>query len=130
HMKKIVLALMIVTGVLSTIYLRGDDPTHAKKNAKLMEKKLALSQEFLPALANEDFTQMKKTAEALSKLAKQQWIENDTPEYQAQLKDFWVVVDGIGTSAKEKNLDEATLGYVQMTISCVKCHKTLRKNLE
>ena len=129
-MKRIALGLMFSAAILSVTCLGGDNPSVAKKNAKLMEKKLAVSQELLPALANEDFAQLKKNADELSKLAKQQWIANDTPEYQAQLKDFWIVVDGIAASAEEKNLDEATLGYVQMTISCVKCHKSLRKKAE
>ena len=129
-MNRLTLCWIVMVGMSSVAWSEGADTPAAGNNAKLMEKKLAVSQELLPALAKEDFAQLKKSADALSKLAKQQWIENETPEYQAQLKDFWVVVGGIGVSAEEKNLDEATLGYVQMTISCVKCHKSLRKNAE
>lgn len=129
-MARVTLCWIIASGFSLVAWSEGADAPAAGKNAKLMEKKLAVSQELLPALANEDFAQLKKSAGELSKLAKQQWIENETPEYQAQLKDFWIVVDGIAESAEEKNLDEATLGYVQMTISCVKCHKSLRKTVE
>jgi hypothetical protein len=99
----------------------GDDVS------KLMKRKLAASEELLPALAEEDFAKLSKSADQLLKLAKEQWVADNTPEYQAQLKDFWVVLEGLKTSAQEKNLDGATLGYVQMTISCVKCHKYIRK---
>lgn len=96
--------------------------------AKLMEQKLAFSQKILSSVVKEDFAEMSQNAEGLLKLAKTQWIKKESPEYRSQLKDFWIVVEGLNTSAQEKNGDGATLAYVQMTLSCVKCHKYLRKS--
>lgn len=129
-MKQVLWCLIIAIGVLPTAWLMGQDEAPEIKPSKVMQRKLDVSEKILPALAKEDYAQLSRSADQLLKIAKEQWIANDTPEYQAQLKDFWVVVEGIKTSAEEKNLDEATLGYVQMTISCVKCHKSLRKRAE
>jgi hypothetical protein len=36
-------------------------------------------------------------------------------------------VDDLIEKAREKNLDGAALSYVEMTLSCVKCHKHVRE---
>lgn len=96
--------------------------------AKIMEKKLQYSQAILAAVAKEDFAGMSTNADGLLELAKAQWLQKETPEYRAQLKDFWLVLDGLKTAADEKNGDGATLAYLQMTLSCVRCHKYLRNS--
>lgn len=94
--------------------------------AKIMEKKLQLSQAILAGIVKEDFARISTSADDLLKLTKHQWVRNETPEYRSQLKDFWIVVDGLKTAADEKNSDGTTLAYVQMTLCCVKCHKFLK----
>lgn len=94
--------------------------------AKIMKQKLQYSQAILAAVATEDFTGISSNADGLLELAKTQWIQNDTPEYRAQLKDFWVVLEGLKSASEEKNGDGTTLAYLQLTLSCVKCHKYLR----
>ncbi|MCL6644623.1 MAG: hypothetical protein K6U88_06545, partial [Dehalococcoidia bacterium] len=37
-------------------------------------------------------------------------------------------VDAVSAAAKQKNLDGASLAYMQMTLNCVRCHKYLRSN--
>jgi len=114
--------------LLLTVIQADDKPDTA--TSKIMEKKLQLSQAILSAVAKEDFVGMSKHAGGLLVLTKEQWIRNETPEFRAQLKDFWLVVDGLKTAADEKNADGATLAYVQMTLCCVKCHKYLRDRTE
>ena len=94
--------------------------------AKIMKQKLQYSQAILAAVATEDFPGISTNADELLELAKTQWIQNDTPEYRAQLKDFWIVLEGLKSAAEEKNGDGATLAYLQLTLSCVKCHKYLK----
>lgn len=93
---------------------------------KLMEKKLHLSQAILGSIVTEDFSSMSANAGALLVLAKTQWLRDETPEYRAQLKDFWIVLEGLKSAADDKNADGATLAYVQMTLTCVNCHKYLK----
>lgn len=94
--------------------------------AKIMDRKLELSQAILAAIVREDFAGLSTNSDALLELAKSQWIRNETPEYRAQLKDFWLVLEGLKSAAEDKNADGATLAYVQMTLTCVRCHKYLR----
>lgn len=112
--------------VLLLVAVTQADDKPALDLSKIMEKKLELSKEILAGMVTEDFDKISSNADRLLKLAKTQWIQNETSEYRAQLKDFWIVVDGLKTAADEKNADGATLAYVQMTLSCVKCHKYLR----
>lgn len=107
-----------------------DNPPQSKPEKSLMERKLEHAQGVLSALAREDFDALNKHADALLTLSEEQWISRETPEYRAQLKDFWVVLEGVKSAADEKNIDGATLAYVQMTLSCVRCHKYLRDNPE
>lgn len=101
----------------------GKDPAVAR----LMEQKLKHSQGLLAAVVKEDFPSMTTHADKLLELAKQQWIRNETPEYRAHLKDFWIVLEGVKDAAEKRSGDGATLAYVQLTLSCVKCHKSLRQ---
>lgn len=102
----------------------------AEDRDKIMAQKLAASQSILAAIATEDFSMLEKNADLLLGLAKQEWMESPTPEYRAHLKDFWITLEGISDKANAKDIDGATLGYVQMTLSCVKCHKYLRGSAE
>lgn len=116
-----VASLLLMVSVVTTA---EDKP--ALSTAKIMDKKLKLSQSILAAIVKEDFAGMSTNADALLDLAKTQWIHNETPEYRAQLKDFWLVLEGLKSAAEDKNADGATLAYVQMTLTCVRCHKYLR----
>jgi hypothetical protein len=127
--RSLTLTCTIVATLVASV--RSEEPPpKPSASRELMARKLAHAQGVLSALATEDYGKMSENAEELLKLAEKQWIAVDTPEYRSHLKDFWIVADGIRSSAAEKNVDGATLAYVQMTISCVKCHKYLRGRSE
>jgi len=98
--------------------------------AKIMEQKLRLSQAILAGVVKEDYPAISTNADRLLELAKVQWVRNETPEYREQLKDFWIVLEGVKSAAEDKSGDGVTLAYVQMTLTCVKCHKYLRSPLK
>ena len=54
------------------------------------------------------------------------WFVMMTPEYTERSTAFRRSVMEIENSAKEKNLDRAALGYVDMTLQCIRCHQFLR----
>jgi hypothetical protein len=93
----------------------------------LMQQKLVYSQNILAGLATENFDAIVKNAKRLDELGKQRWVKQETPTYRAQHLVFWFANDELIRLAEEKNIDGAALSYVQMTISCVNCHKVLRQ---
>lgn len=83
----------------------------------------------LEALALEDFDSLSRNAQALSLLSlESNWQVLTTEEYLKQSADFRRSLELIRTAAKDKNIDRAALGYVDVTIRCVECHKYLRSD--
>ena len=91
-----------------------------------MDKKLEYSKNILTGLATDNFDLIVENAEALNELGKKRWVENVTPAYRTQHQVFWFANEELIRYANEENIDGATLAYVQMTVSCVNCHKVLR----
>jgi hypothetical protein len=99
-----------------------EDPTKAA-----MQLKLELTQNMLEGITLEDFDQISQNAEKMKTLVKvEQWLHRDTRQYKAQLQIFQFANDELARFAKEKDADGAALAYVQLTLSCVNCHKHVR----
>jgi len=93
----------------------------------IMQRKLDQSHSILEALITEDFETLEDSAGVLRKLTEEAgWFVIVTPEYAERSSSFRRAVIEIEQSAKEKNLDRAALGYVDMTLQCVRCHQFLR----
>ena len=113
----------------------GQDPkkkaeaesTKSKPVSFWMEKKLEYSQDILRALASGELDDVAEKAEQMRLLAKVEgWIRNRKPGYRAQFQAFEFANAEILRNARAGNLDGATIGFQQLTISCVSCHKILR----
>jgi hypothetical protein len=92
-----------------------------------MEKKLEYSQEILRGLATGDLEVVAQKAEQMRVLSRiEGWVRNGKPGYRAQFQAFQFANAEILRNARADNLDGATLGFQQLTISCVSCHKILR----
>ena len=114
------LVLLLVGSVLS---LEEQEP-----NLRfIMQRKLDHAHSLLEALITEDFETLEDSAGALRVLSEEAgWFVITTPEYTERSTTFRRAVAEIELSAKEKNLDRAALGYVDMTLQCVRCHQFLR----
>lgn len=118
-----VIALMFAGSV-------GRERAHAEPpdaDREMMLQKLTYSQNILAALVSKDFDQVTRNAKALNKLGEQKWLESTSPDYVMQNQLFWFTTGSLLLAAEQRNLDGATLAYTQMTVSCVNCHKLLRK---
>ena len=118
-----------LTVMLFATLLAADDKQDGKDEPSFwMKQKLIYSQEILGGLAKEDFDLIKTNAMAMKGLNKIEFFVRQKPEgYRTQLKTFQFSVDQLIHAADDANLDGATLAFTQMTISCVNCHKELRK---
>ena len=116
------LACIVVLGLLPLAALCEDKPSSV-----IMARKLDHSKGILEGLATEDFELIATNAKVMSTFTQlESWFRADVPEYKAQLELFRVANKQVIRQAEAKNLDGASLAYVQLTLSCVQCHKVIR----
>lgn len=93
-----------------------------------MNRKLKYTSNILQGMANGDFEAIARQAQAMRFLNKIEGFVRQKPVgYRDQLKAFDMAVDGIEEMAQKENLDGVTLSFHQLTVSCVQCHKQLRR---
>jgi hypothetical protein len=96
--------------------------------ATLMQKKLTHAQKLLEALALADLDKVGENARELSALSKQaEFAVLKTAQYELHANEFRRALDNIQRGVKQKNLDATTLGYMDLTMSCVRCHSHVRE---
>lgn len=102
----------------------------SKKSAVMqsfMKAKLTQAQGMLEGLTVEDFDQIEKNAAAMFLLTKaEQWNASKDPQFIQHSKEFERVTTQLAKYAKDKNLDGASLMYVQLTLNCIECHRFVR----
>lgn len=104
-----------------------DMPKEAKTVNQFMRRKLDLSRDALQGVVTEDFKLIKKTAEGMEKMSRQaEWDAFNLPEYTHLSAEFRRIARAMAKRADEKNIDGAANAYVQLTLSCVECHKFTR----
>lgn len=126
-------ALVFAAALLVAPVGSGDDKPKADPKAKpdakadLMKKKLALSQKILEGLALEDFDKVKAGADDLITVRQQAaFMVGKTAKYEVYANDFQKHLEEIQKQAKKKSVEGAALGYVEMTLTCVRCHQHVR----
>ena len=135
-MRKLIAFLGLVALILlvSTRISEGRDEKKAeaqkpdpKKVKELMHRKLEHSQKLLEALVLNDLDKAAQNAEALIRVRKEAaWKIVKTEEYDLWSNDFDRSARGIIQAAKDKNLENAKLHYLGMTLACFHCHTYVR----
>lgn len=122
----LVVALAVMATTCSTV-AQPKKPAPAKMNP-LMADKLKNSQSLLEGLATNDFEKIQSSAEELMRISKAaEWAVYKTPAYEVHTNNFRRAAETIIQKAKAKNIDGATLAYVDMTVTCVRCHEHCRE---
>jgi len=99
-----------------------------KPKDNIMKQKLVHSQQLLEGVALADFAKIEKNADDLIILShKAAWRVLQTADYIRFSDEFRRGCEGIIKMAKQKNIDGASLAYVQVTLTCVNCHKHVRE---
>ncbi len=92
-----------------------------------MRLKLAASTKILEGLTTEDFHLVREGADTLHKMsAAEQWRVSNDALYRQYSQEFNDRAEKLREKAKERNLDGATLAWVECTVSCVRCHRHAR----
>jgi hypothetical protein len=95
---------------------------------ELMRAKLKHSQAVLEGLALADFKRIGAAADELVQVSQGAEFLNayKSREYEIQVQLFRRSAETVSRKAKDRNLDGVTLAYLDMTLSCVKCHQHTR----
>jgi hypothetical protein len=118
------IALFLLAGV-PTLSGHGEEP---KKVSALMQQKLKHAQKVLEGVALKDFDTITKHAEELMLISKEaEWKVLKTPQYVLHSNEFRRSTEELIKNARDQNLDAAALSYVDLTLTCVKCHKHVRE---
>lgn len=121
----------VIILLLGGVLIGSEAQTKRSRAAKeFMRDKLELSQRVLEGIAMEDYNLIISKGARLSAMTQEaDWRLFENPEYEQQSVAFRRQAEALVKSAKNKNLDAATLAYVRMTMSCVDCHKLVRGKL-
>ena len=121
-------AVAALVAVLVGVGKADDKPKPpAPKKPTVMQRKLTHAQKVLEGLAKEDYDKIRAGADGLVECVKDAtWRINDTDKYVLFSGDFLRSAENLRTAAKDKKVDTAALAYVDMTLTCVKCHRYLR----
>ncbi|HWB08487.1 MAG TPA: hypothetical protein VG826_04660 [Pirellulales bacterium] len=130
-MRKHFLVVSVVLAALAgslAVYGQRDTPAPTTKDAgAFMKLKLEHTQKLLEGLAVEDFGAVKQHAQKLGALAlDENWQVLQTREYRDYSAEFQKITGRISKAADKKSLDGAAVGYVQLALNCVDCHKHVR----
>lgn len=125
----------VTVAILFAVPSRADEKQKPKaddaKKPTVMQRKLAHSQKVLEGLAKNDFGAINTGADGLLECVKDvTWKINETDKYLLHTNEFLRRVEDLKKAAKAKNIDSASLAYVDMTLTCVRCHKYLREERE
>ena len=124
--RKVKLLLIVPAVFACASTLCGDTPEPTRTSA-LMRRKLEQAQKVLEGIALNDFDKIAKSADALLEISKAvEFRIVQTPQYQVRSNEFRRIVEDLGEQARQKNLDGAALSYLDLTLSCVKCHNYFR----
>lgn len=94
-----------------------------------MDVKLKKSQDIFAALTKADFARILDDTKQLKTLNELEgFVRKNVPDYRTYLKSFQFAVEEIDRQAKKQNIEGVTLGFQQLTMSCVNCHNHLRAN--
>jgi hypothetical protein len=118
----------LVLALLLCLAVSGSANKEPEGVRELMQKKLHYAQKVLEGIAQNDFKSISRSAEELMLISKTtSWKVYKTPRYQLYTNQFQRSIQDLQEGAEQKNIDKAALAYVDMTLTCVKCHKHVRE---
>jgi hypothetical protein len=121
------LVLLVLVATLAGGLIASSEGQERSPLKKYMRQKLEHSKSALEELAMEDFALIAKNATAMRELSEDvRWQVSPNVNYLRLSAEFQDLAGELASKAKEKNLDGATLAYVELTMNCVKCHKLVR----
>jgi hypothetical protein len=100
-----------------------------KEPDPLMVAKLKNAQDVLEGITLNDLVKVEKAGEELLRISKAAQFRKKlaTARYEYHANTFQRAAETVIEKAKAKNIDGATLAYLDMTMTCVRCHQHTRE---
>lgn len=113
-------------GIVGAYHLHAQQQQRSQINA-FMQRKLDLAKDMLEGLTTNNMNKVSQSAQGLNALSLESaWNVYTTEEYLDMSEDFRHSLSMVRNGAKTENVDRATLGYINMTVQCVECHRFLK----
>ena len=125
--KQILISLAVVAALATTaaLVISQNDPA----TRTLMKAKTSYAHRLLDAVVLEDFDVIQAQAFRLKAVAETaDWHTSESAEFVRETESFIRAADRLFQAAKENNGDAAALAYMDVTLSCVHCHRHLRSS--
>jgi hypothetical protein len=98
---------------------------------KVMTHKLDYTHEMLESIIKEEFSELEDLSFRLVALTgTEDWKVIRTEAYNRHTADFVDAVEAFRKAHDHKDIDESAQAYIDMTLSCVRCHKYVREYQE
>jgi hypothetical protein len=112
---------------LGVAHLMSQESKERGSKAGIMRMKLEPAKNILEGIALGDYQSVKKNTEQIRLLTlDEKWMYLQTETYREHTKNFERSLNLLKRMCDEKDMDGVTLAYMQVTMRCVECHRTLR----
>ena len=123
---------LLIASVSALAPLAADKPKESDRDEQKpasiwMRKKLQYAEKILEGLATADYEQLAENADAMSQFSRiEEFVRGRDETYRHHLQNFEHASRQLARQARAENIEGATLAYMELTLSCVKCHEHLR----
>lgn len=127
-MKKHILTSLAIAIALATTAALVTSQTDGTTKT-LMKAKTAYAHRLLDAVVLEDFDVIQDQAFRLKAVAETaDWYTAESSQFVRETESFIRAADRLFQAAQENNGDAAALAYMDLTLSCVHCHRYLKNS--
>jgi hypothetical protein len=114
---------------LTTLALAATTTAQGPAVDRVMHKKLEVSQKILEAMVTSRWSDLEMRSRDLEDLTNDPaWMVLLAPEYATHSSAFRKSVRALHDAAAKRDLDATPKAYVEVTLSCVDCHRYLARN--
>ncbi len=116
------LSCFLATALITSATARADTSVQA-----LMRDKLESAHGVLDAIALGDFGKIETFAGRLKDVSKvTTWYRQDSEDFLLFAKSFQNSAAFLAERAKAKDSEGVAMGYVRLTLDCIRCHEVVR----
>jgi hypothetical protein len=117
----------LLVGLMVALMFSTTGSAQLPRLDELMRQKLEHAQALLEAVVLADHVGIERYANELVLLSEAStWSPLQTPEYLHYSSDFREAAKALIDDARDRNIDGVSLAYMEMTLTCVQCHKHVR----